>query len=77
MECVQRVVRCSLWQHLWMEKNMTNTCKPCKQAAVANERAVELEHYNQPKKAAEAFMVAQAFHDECRSCDCAHEVGAY
>lgn len=56
---------------------MTNTCKPCKQAAVANERAVELEHYNQPKKAAEAFMVAQAFHDECRSCDCAHEIGVY
>jgi hypothetical protein len=49
---------------------MTDTCKPCKQAKVAQERAREHEKMREYKKAKEVYYVAQAFHDECRRCSC-------
>jgi hypothetical protein len=49
-------------------------CKPCKQALMSTEQAVQQNEDGYRKKAIDSLLVADAFHYECRGCDCTHEI---
>lgn len=50
-------------------------CSECKLAGELNSRGVALREAGNVGKAEETFDAAEAVHERCRGCDCAHMVG--
>lgn len=50
-------------------------CLDCKIGGELNARGVGLRAAGNTAKAKETFEAAEAQHDKCRGCDCAHMVG--